>query len=161
MDRHIRPNSVFAVILRLPKCLEQSIPNSLMPSMRRMECPLKQSILSRIARISTRQRDVLDTTIILHHRASERQTRHPTTSQPTLQDSADVVVGLAGGVARPGGGRVGGGLAVELVEGVPVEVVEPGGVIVDAGEDAAGVGLVDAGFAEAMAVEEWGDAMER
>ena len=36
------------------------------------------------------------------------------------------------------------------MEGIPVEVVELGGVIVDAGEDAAGVRLVDAGFAEAM-----------
>lgn len=52
-------------------------------------------------------------------------------------------------------------MAVELVEGVPVEVVEPGGVIVDAGEDAAGVGLLDAGFAETMAVEEWGNAWGR
>ncbi len=126
--------------------------------MRGMKRPLKQSILSRVARISARQRDVLGTTVILHYRASKRQTRHPTPSQPTLQDSADIIVGLAGGVARPGGGRIGGGLAVELVEGVPVEVVEPGSVIVDAGEDAARVGLVDPSFTEAMAAEEWGDA---
>ena len=152
---------VALIFLRLSKCLEQSITDSLMAPVRRMECPLEQSILSGIARISSRQRDILGTTIILHYRASEWQTRHPTTSQPTLQDSADIVIGLASGVARPGRVGVGRYLAVKLVEGVPVEVVEPGGVVVDAGEDAAGIGLFDARFAEAMAVEEGRDAGER
>ena len=129
-----------------------------MTPMRRMERPLKQSILPRIPRIPSSDRNIPRTAISLHHRPSKRQTGHPTVRQPALQDRTHVVVVFAGAVAGPGGGRVAGRLAVEFVERVPVEVVEPGGVVVDASEDAAGVGFFDTGFAEAVAVEEGGNA---
>ena len=40
------------------------------------------------------------------------------------------------------------------MEGIPIKVVKPGSIVVDAGDDAATVWLLDAFFAEAVAVEE-------